>query len=82
MSSGVTESSRQSPPPESQSDQQTGSTGSGNISTDKGSTDKADQGGSGSTAEQDQSEDTKLGGLESNPEGPLEGAAKEKVSKD
>jgi len=68
---------RQSPEPETQSKDQTSAIGSGNISDDKG-----EKGGSKSTSEQKSSDETKMSGLESNPEGPLEGAAKEKVSKE
>ena len=68
---------RQSPPPESQSEDQTSAAGSGNISDDKG-----EKGGSKSTAEKESSEKTKLSGLESNPVGPMDKPAKEKVSKE
>ncbi len=64
---------RNSPPPSEQSDaQQTGTTGSGVTS---GSASDA------SNQNKEASENTKLHGLESNPKGPLEDAADEKLSK-
>ena len=62
---------RQSPEPEKQSDTQVGQPESGKI-------DAAPSG----THAKEVSEETKNSGLPSNPEGPLEGAAHEKVSKE
>ncbi|KAI9887962.1 MAG: hypothetical protein M1823_000219 [Watsoniomyces obsoletus] len=61
---------RNSPPPSEQSDkQQSGITGSGTTSSDAG------------TQNKEASENTKLHDLQSNPKGPLEDAADEKLSK-
>ena len=62
---------RQSPEPEKQSGAQKDAAGSGNIGA-----------ASSDTAAKESSEDTKLNSLESNPTGPLEDAAHEKVSKE
>ena len=62
---------RQSPEPEKQSSEQVGAPESGKI--DAGKTE---------TGSKDESIDTKENALESNPEGPLESAAHEKVSKE
>lgn len=66
---------RNSPPPSEQSHLQTGATGTGNVSESKGEE-------SSRTEEQSKDEESKLGGLESNPVGPVEGEAQEKVGKD
>lgn len=63
--------SRQSPEPETQSDSQVGAPGNSNIGA-----------APSETHAKDQSDKTKHDGLESNPSGPLEGAAKEKGSKE
>ncbi|KAI9895021.1 MAG: hypothetical protein M1814_000244 [Vezdaea aestivalis] len=63
--------SRQSPPPEEQSEKQVGAPASG----------KADAAPSADSSKKS-SDQTKLEGLESNPKGPLEDKAKEKVTKD
>ena len=62
---------RQSPDPEEQSNEQVGAPESGKI--DAGKTE---------TGSKDESIDTKDNILESNPVGPLEDAAHEKVSKE
>lgn len=62
---------RQSPPPPDQSDAQTGASSSGN----------ADAAPSAEHAKE-ASDDAKENVLSSNPEGPLEGAAQEKISKE
>lgn len=62
---------RQSPEPEKQTDEQVGAPESGKIDA-----------GKSETGSKDESEDTKENVLESNPVGPMEGAAHEKVSKD
>lgn len=62
---------RQSPEPEKQSGAQKDAPGDGNIGA-----------ASSDTAAKKSSEDTKLNSLESNPVGPMEDAAHEKVSKD
>ncbi|KAL9129105.1 MAG: hypothetical protein Q9217_002348 [Psora testacea] len=62
---------RQSPEPEKQSNQQVGAPESGQV--DAAPSD---------THAKDASEDTKQNTLSSNPEGPMEGAAHEKVSKE
>lgn len=62
---------RQSPDPKHQSDDQVKESGSGNIGA-------AESG----TKAQEVSDDHKSNVLSSNPEGPLEGAAHEKVSKE
>lgn len=62
---------RQSPEPETQSHEQVGAPESGKI--DAGKTE---------TGSKDESIDTKDNTLESNPVGPLEDAAHEKVSKE
>ena len=62
---------RQSPEPEKQSGKQKDAPGSGDIGA-----------APSETHAQEVSEDTKLNTLESNPTGPLEGAAHEKVSKE
>lgn len=62
---------RQSPEPKHQTDEQIKESGSGNIGAAESDT-KA----------QEVSDDQKLNQLSSNPEGPLEGAAHEKVSKE
>ena len=62
---------RQSPEPQEQSEGQVGTVESGKI-------DAAPSG----THAQESSDQTKDTGLSSNPEGPLEAAAHEKVSKD
>lgn len=62
---------RQSPEPEKQSHEQVGVPESGKISA-----------GKTETGSKDESVDTKENTLSSNPEGPLEAAAHEKVSKE
>ena len=62
---------RQSPEPEKQTDAQVGASESGKIDA-----------GKSETGSKDESEDTKENVLESNPVGPMEGAAHEKVSKE
>ena len=62
---------RQSPEPEKQSHEQVGVPESGKI--DAGKTE---------TGSKDESNETKDNTLESNPVGPLEGAAHEKISKE
>ena len=62
---------RQSPEPEKQSHEQVGAPESGKI--DAGKTE---------TGSKDESADTKDNALESNPVGPLEDAAHEKISKE
>jgi hypothetical protein len=62
---------RQSPEPEKQSESQTGAPESGKIDA-----------APSETHSKDASEDTKQNALESNPKGPLEDAAHEKVSKE
>ena len=62
---------RQSPEPEKQSHEQVGIPESGKIDA-----------GKSETGSQDESIDTKENALESNPVGPLEDAAHEKVSKE
>ena len=62
---------RQSPDPEDQPHEQVGAPESGKI--DAGKTE---------TGSKDESIDTKENTLESNPVGPMEGAAHEKVTKD
>ena len=62
---------RQSPEPEKQSNEQVGAPESGKI--DAGKTE---------TGSKDESVDTKDNVLESNPVGPMEGAAHEKISKE
>ena len=62
---------RQSPEPEKQSHEQVGAPESGKIDA-----------GKSETGSQDESIDTKENVLESNPVGPLEDAAHEKVSKE
>ena len=62
---------RQSPEPEKQSHEQVGIPESGKIDA-----------GKSETGSQDESIDTKENTLESNPVGPLEDAAHEKVSKE
>ncbi|KAI9881259.1 MAG: hypothetical protein M1830_005545 [Pleopsidium flavum] len=63
---------RNSPPPGAQTELQQGAVGSGNASENK----KEE-----STQEQSKKEESNLGGLESNPTGPVETQAKEKVGK-
>ena len=62
---------RQSPEPEKQSHEQVGAPESGKIDA-----------GKSETGSKDESVDTKENALESNPVGPLEDAAHEKVSKE
>ena len=62
---------RQSPEPEKQTHEQVGVPESGKIGA-----------GKTETGSKDESEETKGNALESNPVGPLEGAAHEKVSKE
>ena len=62
---------RQSPEPEQQSSEQVGAPESGKIDA-----------GKSETGSKDESEDTKGNVLESNPKGPLEDAAHEKISKE
>ena len=62
---------RQSPEPEKQSHEQVGAPESGKIDA-----------GNSETGSQDESIDTKENALGSNPVGPLEDAAHEKVSKE
>ena len=62
---------RQSPPPEQQSNAQVGAPESGKVGA-----------APSETHAKDASEDHKASTLSSNPEGPLEAAAQEKVSKD
>ena len=62
---------RQSPEPEKQTDAQVGAPESGKIDA-----------GKSETGSKDESEDTKENVLESNPVGPMEGAAHESVSKE
>ena len=62
---------RQSPEPEKQSHEQVGAPESGKIDA-----------GKSETGSKDESMDTKENALESNPVGPLEDAAHEKVSKE
>lgn len=62
---------RQSPEPETLPDEKIGAPESGKI--DAGKTE---------TGSKDESEDTKSNVLESNPVGPMEGAAHDKVSKE
>lgn len=62
---------RQSPEPEKQTHSQVGIPESGKIDA-----------GESETMSKDQSDDTKDNALESNPEGPLEDAAHQKVSKE
>lgn len=64
-------SGRQSPPPSEQTDAQSGAPASGNI----------DAAPSAEHAKES-SDDTKENVLSSNPEGPLEGAAQEKIGKE
>ena len=62
---------RQSPEPEKQSHEQVGAPESGKIDA-----------GTSETGSKDESIDTKENALESNPVGPLEDAAHEKISKE
>lgn len=62
---------RQSPEPEKQSQDQVGAPESGQIDA-----------ASSKEAAKESSEDTKLNALESNPVGPMENAAHDKVSKE
>ena len=62
---------RQSPEPEKQSHEQVGAPESGKIDA-----------GKSETGSKDESIDTKENALDSNPAGPLEDAAHEKVSKE
>lgn len=62
---------RQSPEPEKQSDAQVGAPQDGKIDA-----------GPSETHSKDESEEYKHEGLSSNPKGPMEDAANEKVSKD
>ena len=62
---------RQSPEPEKQSHSQVGAPESGKIDA-----------GKSETGSKDESTDTKENALESNPVGPMEDAAHEKVSKE
>ena len=62
---------RQSPEPENQFDEQVKALGSGDIGA-----------APSETHAKKSSEDTKPNSLESNPTGPMEGAAHEKVSKE
>ena len=62
---------RQSPEPEKQTNEQVGAPESGKIDA-----------GKSETGSKDESDDTKENVLESNPVGPMEDAAHEKVSKE